>query len=123
MHPRYRVALPVAIFVLLVTAGSLGARTESTLEDRALERPRARLRDLQHERRRHRCPAAGESTKAQAPGPWSPDGTKLLVYRNQGCVRHQRGRERRAEPDAKPGVRLLRQLVARRTADRVRHQP
>ena len=25
MHPRYRVVLPVAIFVLLVTAGSLGA--------------------------------------------------------------------------------------------------
>ena len=26
------------------------------------------------------------STKAQVPGPWSPDGTKLLVYRNPGDV-------------------------------------
>ena len=87
MQLRYRVVLPVAIFVLLVTAGSLGASAGKVPWRIALSSNRegdseiySMYSDGSGVRRLVR------STKAQAPGPWSPDGTKLLVYRNPGDV-------------------------------------
>ena len=54
---------------------------------------------------------------------WSPDGRKIAFASNRDGnrdLRHERGRERPAEPEPQCGVRLPLRLVARRTEDRFR---
>ena len=58
---------------------------------------------------------------------WSPDGRKLAFVsdrrRQLRDLRHERQRERAAEPDAQPGVRRRSHLVAERAEARLRQQP
>ena len=58
---------------------------------------------------------------------WSPDGRKIAFRstrkRQQGDLRHERRRERKAEPHPEPGAGRSSFLVSGRAEDRLRQQP